>query len=106
MPWSSIAGAAPQRLLEIGGAPVLAQEVAKSFVRELLKAHHAIPREQVERMPCLEIELDALALDGTIDSAAACGPRRLRIPLSLAALTAADHPQGGRPFSTGLRHHA
>jgi hypothetical protein len=40
---------------------MLLQQVAKSFIGELLEVHHAIPGKQVERVPRLVIELDSLA---------------------------------------------
>jgi hypothetical protein len=40
---------------------VLRKQVSESFVREFLKIHHTIARKQIDRLPCLIIELHALA---------------------------------------------
>jgi hypothetical protein len=55
------AGASPQRFLEVGGPAVLSQEVAKGFVRQLLKVLHLVAAKQVKGLPSLVVELDALA---------------------------------------------
>jgi hypothetical protein len=40
---------------------VLSQQIAKSLIRKLLKILHLIPAKEVERLPRLVVELDALA---------------------------------------------
>src|SRR5215510_6082988 len=55
------AGTLAQRLLEIGGTPVLAQQIAERLVGELLKLLHLVMRQQVQRVPGLVVELNALA---------------------------------------------
>jgi hypothetical protein len=50
-----------QRFFEVGWPPVLAQEIAEGFVRELLKILHLIATQKIERLPRLVVELDALA---------------------------------------------
>ncbi len=35
------------------------QQVAEGFIGKLLEVHHAITGKQVERVPCLVIELDS-----------------------------------------------
>jgi hypothetical protein len=40
---------------------VLSQEIAKGFVGELLEIFHLIAAQEVERLPSLVVELDALA---------------------------------------------
>jgi hypothetical protein len=57
-----ICQAALQCVLEIGRASVLAQQITESFIRQLLKGHHAVARKHVEGMPSFQIELYSLAL--------------------------------------------
>src|SRR5579883_613541 len=84
----ALAGALPQRRLEIDRPVVLAQEIAERLVGELLKIHHAVARQKVERRPGLLVELHPLA--GHACSAADCfGARR---PPSLLADEAAIVP--------------
>ena len=51
----------PERGLEVDRAVVLAQQVPEGFLGELLKVHHAVAREEVERRPGLIVELYAFA---------------------------------------------
>jgi hypothetical protein len=46
---------------EVDRPAVLAEEISECLVSELLKVPHAVPGEQVEGIPCLLIELNALA---------------------------------------------
>jgi len=46
---------------EVDRPAVLAEEISECLVSELLKVPHAVPGEQVEGVPCLLIELNALA---------------------------------------------
>jgi len=85
--------AAPEGILEIDGTPVLAQQIAKSFIRELLKTHHAVTRQHVEGMPCFQIELDALAFSITIGAGAGAGLCRRGSAWPLAPAAAAYHLQ-------------
>ena len=57
----AVAEALPQRALKIGRTPVLFQQIAKGFVREFLEIHHTITGKQVERLPCLIVELNTFA---------------------------------------------
>src|SRR5436309_1044266 len=59
-----LAGALPQRRLEVGRPVVLAQQVPERLVGQLLKIHHPVAREEIERVPRLVVELDALAGHG------------------------------------------
>jgi hypothetical protein len=71
LPLSSLAwrvvdlGAEPsalaKRRFQVGWSIVLLEKVAKSFVRQFLKIHHAITRQQVERQPGFVIKLDSFA---------------------------------------------
>lgn len=40
---------------------MFAQEIVKGFLGELLKILHLIPGKEIESLPCLVVELDALA---------------------------------------------
>src|SRR5262249_44727623 len=57
----AVVSAPAQCFLEAGRPAVLAQEVAKRFVGELLEILHLIAGQKVERVPGLGIELHALA---------------------------------------------
>jgi len=67
-PRFGILQAAAQRILEIGRASVLAQEVTEGFVRQFLKGHHAVARKQIEGVPGLQIELHAFPTRSPINS--------------------------------------
>src|SRR5581483_11702588 len=53
--------AALERVAQVERHVVLLHQVAERLVGQLLKRHHAAARELVERVPGLQIELDALA---------------------------------------------
>jgi hypothetical protein len=58
---SAIRGALTKGGLQISRPAVLSQQVSKCLIGKLLKILHPIPRQQVESIPGLIIELDALA---------------------------------------------
>jgi hypothetical protein len=53
--------ASPQGLLQIGRASVFLQKIAKGFIREFLKSHHAIAGKLIERSKIFRLEFDDLA---------------------------------------------
>jgi hypothetical protein len=57
----AVAGALPQRRLEIDRPVVLAQKIFEGFLGKLLEIHHPVARQEIERRPCRVIELDSLA---------------------------------------------
>jgi len=56
-----MACALAQSVLQIDRPVVFLEEIADRLVAPLLKCFHLTPREQVERLPSLFIELHALA---------------------------------------------
>lgn len=64
-------GTAAQRVLEVDGPAVLLQQVAKRFVRELLKVLHLVVPEKVDLPPRFFVELHALAGHHSLLSACA-----------------------------------
>jgi hypothetical protein len=50
-----------QSCFEVSRPPMFLQQVAESFISQLLEVHHAVPSQQVERVPGLVVELDSLA---------------------------------------------
>ena len=47
--------------LQVGGPPVLLQQVSKCLVGKLLEVLHPVARQQIERVPRLVVKLDPLA---------------------------------------------
>jgi len=54
------AGAASKRIFQVNGPAVLFQQIAESFVGELLKILHLIAAEKIDLSPSLVIELQPL----------------------------------------------
>jgi hypothetical protein len=46
---------------QVGGPPVLLQQVSECLVGKLLEVLHPVARQQIERVPSLIVELDPLA---------------------------------------------
>src|SRR5437764_279682 len=57
----ALPGTLAQRRFEIGWPPVFIQEIAERFVCELLKIHHAVAAQQIERLPGRIVKLNTLA---------------------------------------------
>src|SRR5205807_743915 len=57
----AFAGALAQRRFQVGRAAMLLEQIAERLVRELLKIHHAIARQQIDGLPSGVIELNPLA---------------------------------------------
>ena len=55
-------GALPQCGFQIGRPAVLAQQVTKRLVSQLLEIQHAVTTQQIERLPRFIVELNALSL--------------------------------------------
>jgi hypothetical protein len=55
------ASALAQGGFQVGGPPVLLQQISECLVGKLLEVLHAVARQQIERVPRLIVELDPLA---------------------------------------------
>jgi hypothetical protein len=60
-PFFDIADTLPQGGLKVDRAAVLFQQIGEGLVCDLLEVPHAVPGEQIEGIPGLLIELNALA---------------------------------------------
>lgn len=77
--------ASPKCSLQIGWPAVLRQQVAKRLVRKLLEGLHRVVAKQVQSLPCLFVEMDALA-GHRIASGGSPALRRPTIPKRLLLL--------------------